>query len=1049
MKQLTYALSILLTAVILSSSGNLLIAQSGDDPNLDRIPDEFLEYMQSQNRMPSTVITVDGYDNYYLGIDFAEGHISENPLSPGEYFTAFNIDETRYTMNGHDWFNSNPSWGGYYVRGDVLTAYDGAGNLYYENMYGSSIQGCVIVKSSDNGQTWSSPVVAVSGNDKNWLAADQTSGPYANYVYTTMTNNGVGNFARSTNGGASFQSTFAPGTQSLPGMMVCVGAWGSTDGGAVYVVTNSGNSFASVYTFYQSLDGGLTFTYKSAQNFANYVGSNVNGRNSVQNMRTRPYPFITADNSNGPYRGRLYLMYASNQPAGNGYKPDIFSRYSDDGGATWSSEVVVNDDFPSNNNSQWHPATWCDYTTGRLYVQWMDTRDTPTSDSALIYATYSDNGGQSFAQNHAISNQKMKINCTTCGGGGTPRYQGDYNGIVSNPVTSMSTWADFRNGSFASYTAYFPDYAMAVTPATGVVSGGIATFSAEVPSVKLWDEDVIFTAVMETPASGSFTVNYPSGNTLSSFPGTLPIEIVVNGSVPVGFYELTLTGEGSNGTPVHIRTASVEVVPMAPPTADFTASDQSPCEGTAIDFLDASTGSPDSWDWSFEGGTPATSTSQNPTGILYSTPGLYDVTLTASNSAGSNSNTKTDYIEVIVLPPPPAGSGEEVCFGESVPDLYADGTDIQWYDDPGLGNVVGTGNYLATGQTNPGIYTYYATQTVNGCESSPLTITLTIFALPEVGLQAFDPVCIDQPPFVLAGGTPEGGDYTGNGVVNNMFYPMTAGPGTHEITYTYTDANGCSNDSVQEITVNDLPEVYFDPLADVCIDAEAFTLTGGMPEGGTYAGPGVIDGMFYPELAGPGLHTITYTYTDEHGCTNSANQTIGVNELPQPDLGPDSSFCAGQSVLLDATTPNALSYEWYPGGQTTPTITVDTSGFGIGEHMFIAFVTDINNCTGSDTVMIEFQDCTGIGEAEEISNISIYPNPGQGIFTLQLSTEKPLEINIIVYNNVGVTIYEEDNRMLSGTEKIRIDLSDQPAGIYMLNVYNRNGKWIEKLIIRK
>jgi hypothetical protein len=117
MKQLTYALSILLTAVILSSSGNLLIAQTGDDPNLDRIPDEFLEYNQSQNRLPSTVVTVDGYDNYYLGIDFAEGHISENPLSPGEYFTAFNIDKSRYTMNGHDWFTSSPSWGGYYVRG--------------------------------------------------------------------------------------------------------------------------------------------------------------------------------------------------------------------------------------------------------------------------------------------------------------------------------------------------------------------------------------------------------------------------------------------------------------------------------------------------------------------------------------------------------------------------------------------------------------------------------------------------------------------------------------------------------------------------------------------------------------------------------------------------------------------------------------------------------------------------------------------------------------------------------------------------------------------
>ncbi|RLD32651.1 MAG: hypothetical protein DRI83_10555, partial [Bacteroidetes bacterium] len=477
MKKQNYTLSLMLAGLLIVIGSADLFSQD-DNPNLDRIPADFLQHQANQTRNPSTVVTIDGYDNYYLGVDFAEGHISENPGTPGEYFVAFNIDDTHYTMDGHDWSNSNVSWGGYYIRGDVLTAYDGDGTLYYENMYGSSIQGCALVKSTDNGQTWSSPVVAINGYDKNWLAADQTDGPYANYVYTTMSGGAGGNFARSTNQGASFSTTFSPSTHNLPGMMVCVGAWGTTDGGAVYVVTNSGGAFSSTYTFYQSLDGGASFSYKSAQSFANYVGNNVNGRNSVSNMRTRPYPFITADNSDGSYRGRLYLVYASNDPVGNGNKPDIFCRYSDDGGATWSSDVTVNDDFPSNTNNQWHPATWCDYETGRLYVQWMDTRDTPSADSALIYGSYSDDGGQTFVQNHAISNVKMKINCTTCGGGGTPRYEGDYNGIVSNLVTSMATWSDFRNGNFATYTGYFPDYALFVSPASAPAINNIASFDA-------------------------------------------------------------------------------------------------------------------------------------------------------------------------------------------------------------------------------------------------------------------------------------------------------------------------------------------------------------------------------------------------------------------------------------------------------------------------------------------------------------------------------------------------------------------------------------------
>ena len=142
-------------------------------------------------------------------------------------------------------------------------------------------------------------------------------------------------------------------------LLVQIQSGGDVSGGCVYVVTNSGSAFASTYTFYVSTDGGATFTLKSSQNFANYVGTNVSGRNSVENMRTRPYPFITADNSYGPNRGRFYLVYASNTPSGNGNKPDIFCRYSDNQGTSWSSPVVVNDDVNTTANNQWHPSIWC------------------------------------------------------------------------------------------------------------------------------------------------------------------------------------------------------------------------------------------------------------------------------------------------------------------------------------------------------------------------------------------------------------------------------------------------------------------------------------------------------------------------------------------------------------------------------------------------------------------------------------------------------------------------------------------------------------------
>ncbi|MDN5205714.1 GEVED domain-containing protein [Fulvivirgaceae bacterium BMA10] len=83
----------------------------------------------------------------------------------------------------------------------------------------------------------------------------------------------------------------------------------------------------------------------------------------------------------------------------------------------------------------------------------------------------------------------------------------------------------------------------------------------------------------------------------------------------------------------------------AAPVADFTASATTVNEGATINFTDQSTNSPTSWVWNFPGGTPSSSTSQNPS-VTYNTAGTYDVTLTATNASGNDAETKTGYITV-------------------------------------------------------------------------------------------------------------------------------------------------------------------------------------------------------------------------------------------------------------------------------------------------------------------------------------------------------------------------------------------------------------------
>lgn len=80
--------------------------------------------------------------------------------------------------------------------------------------------------------------------------------------------------------------------------------------------------------------------------------------------------------------------------------------------------------------------------------------------------------------------------------------------------------------------------------------------------------------------------------------------------------------------------------------AEFSSNNRVVCVGTDIDFTDESFQSPTSWNWTFQGGSPSSSSVQNPS-VTYNTPGVYEVTLTASNQSGTVSQTKTNFIRVL------------------------------------------------------------------------------------------------------------------------------------------------------------------------------------------------------------------------------------------------------------------------------------------------------------------------------------------------------------------------------------------------------------------
>ena len=123
-----------------------------------------------------------------------------------------------------------------------------------------------------------------------------------------------------------------------------------------------------------------------------------------------------------------------------------------------------------------------------------------------------------------------------------------------------------------------------------------------------------------------------------------------------------------------------------PPVADFEADKTKIYENGTVNFTDLSENATE-WEWFFEGGTPETSTEQNPT-VVYENIGSYSVTLIAKNEFGEDPLTKDDYITVVAPTLPIANfdaDKTDIEVGESVyfTNLSENATTWEWYFEGG------------------------------------------------------------------------------------------------------------------------------------------------------------------------------------------------------------------------------------------------------------------------------------------------------------------------------------------------------------------------------
>jgi hypothetical protein len=152
--------------------------------------------------------------------------------------------------------------------------------------------------------------------------------------------------------------------------------------------------------------------------------------------------------------------------------------------------------------------------------------------------------------------------------------------------------------------------------------------------------------------------------------------------------------------------------------------------------------------------------------------------------------------------------------------------------------------------------------------SSQDTSVQTVHTLPAVSFNPLSPRCQNTGPLTLSGGSPIGGSYSGPGVGNGVFYSAIAGAGQHTITYTYSNAFGCSNATTQVITVNPLPYPNLGSDIIVCSNEFAHLFAGNFS---TYSwSTGSHASSINVDTTGHGLGVFPFSIivTNSFGCVN-------------------------------------------------------------------------------------------------------------------------------------------------------------------------------------
>jgi hypothetical protein len=307
------------------------------------------------------------------------------------------------------------------------------------------------------------------------------------------------------------------------------------------------------------------------------------------------------------------------------------------------------------------------------------------------------------------------------------------------------------------------------------------------------------------------------------------------------------------------------------------------------------------------------------------------------------------------------------------------------------------------------------------CVSAPLEISLQEEVVPLV---SFTPpasvVCTNAGAITLSGGYPDGGVYTGTGVLNGVFSPAVAGAGTHSITYTYTNNNGCNSTASATITVTDAPVasagedkvVYYGYQTTRCTTLAATATSGS----GSYTyrwNTGATSQKI--EVCPTTTTTYTVTVTDASGCSSTDEVTVKVYDVRCGNKNDKVIVChKGKPICI---APQAVQAHLDHG---------DVLG-------------DCSEGTAGSTA----------DAAEEENIVTVYPNPMKDRAIVKLQLQEKDNVKVDVVDMKGKVVKKLFEGATVANEELEFEVSSNigKEKVYIVRLTTKRGVQHFKLML--